>query len=82
MGISGDPPGDRLGGLPRRLVADAHGGAQRGARGVGIGVRLRGVDDGQRAVGADLGADRRDVGEPDGVVDHVVLAARGCRRAR
>ena len=47
--------------------------AQRG-RGL-VGARVAaGVDDRQRAVRADLGADRRDPAEPDAVVDLVVLA--------
>ena len=59
--------------LGRRLGGDANGRPQRG-RGL-VGARVAaGVDDRQRAVRADLGADRRDAAEPDAVVDLVVLA--------
>ena len=49
--------------------------ALQGGHGLVGGCAVAGVNDRERPVRADRGADRRDVGQPDGRVDDVVLAA-------
>ncbi len=66
-------PGDHRP-LRRRLVADRDRLVER-PHGLVRGRLVGGVDDRQRAIGPDLGADGRDLGQPDRGVDDVVLAA-------